>query len=64
MAGHYGVRLDGEIPEARVESCSARIGPRLSIDQRGVRGATFADADGCSGDVPSAAEAVRIAQVR
>jgi hypothetical protein len=62
MADHCGVRLDGEIPEARVESCSARIGPRLSIDQRGVRDATFAD--GSSGDAPSAAEAVRIAQVR
>lgn len=37
-------------------------GPRLTVDHRGVRESTFAEADGTGRDAPSAAEAVRIAQ--
>ncbi|UOX92420.1 hypothetical protein MUY14_18015 [Amycolatopsis sp. FBCC-B4732] len=37
-------------------------GPRLTVDHRGVRESTSAEADGTGRDAPSAAEAVRIAQ--
>ncbi|WP_370962263.1 DUF6345 domain-containing protein [Amycolatopsis sp. cg9] len=66
LAGHYGVRPGGGLPEAMgphgVVLGADQGGPRLSVDHRGVREITFAEADGTGRDAPSAAEAVRIAQ--
>ncbi len=67
LAGHYGVRLGGGVPDDAlgphgVVLGAGQGGPRLSVDHRGVREITFADADGSGRDAPSAAEAVRIAQ--
>ncbi|MFF1614651.1 DUF6345 domain-containing protein [Amycolatopsis sp. NPDC058278] len=67
LAGHYGVRLGGGVPDDALGPHGIVLGdgqggPRLSVDHRGVREITFADADGSGRDAPSADEAVRIAQ--
>ncbi|WIV55607.1 DUF6345 domain-containing protein [Amycolatopsis nalaikhensis] len=66
LAGHYGVRLgsgaEAEMGPHGVVLGADQGGPRLSVDHRGVREITFAEADGAGRDAPSAAEAVRIAQ--
>ncbi|MGW3961351.1 DUF6345 domain-containing protein [Amycolatopsis sp. NPDC005003] len=67
LAGHYGVRLGSGVADDAMGPHGVVLGadqggPRLSVDHRGVREITFADADGTGRDAPSADEAVRIAQ--